>query len=85
MRLILLDRITYIGLCIRLSGVSEKKYGVADYQYYKNGNTQQCNILRHNKNNFSSSFMCNFNSIYVSYECETNDESNGSWMIKQQI
>ncbi len=31
--------------------VSEKKYGVADYQYFQNGNTQQCNIFRHNKYN----------------------------------
>ncbi len=23
--------------------------GVADYRYAKNGNTQQCNIFRHNK------------------------------------
>ena len=28
-----------------------KNYGVADYQY-KNVNTQQCNIFRHNKCNF---------------------------------
>ncbi len=35
------------GECLR------KKYGVADYQYFKNGNTQQLNICRHNKYNFS--------------------------------
>ncbi len=29
-----------------------KKYGVADYRYFKNGNIQQCNIFRHNKYNF---------------------------------
>ena len=32
--------------------VSLKKYGVADDRYFKNGNTQQCNIFRHNKYNF---------------------------------
>ena len=32
-------------------GVSEKKYGVADYQYFKNGETQQCDIFRLNKYN----------------------------------
>ncbi len=29
--------------------VSQKMYGVTDYQYFKNGNTQQCNIFRHGK------------------------------------
>ncbi len=28
-------------------GVS-KKYGVADYQYFENGKTQQCDIFRRN-------------------------------------
>ncbi len=28
-----------------------KKYGVADYQYFKNGKTQQCDIFRLNKYN----------------------------------
>ncbi len=32
--------------------VSEKKYGVADYQYFMNGNTQQYHIFRHDKYNF---------------------------------
>ncbi len=30
----------------------KKEYRVTDYQYFKNGNTQQCNIFRHNKYNF---------------------------------
>ena len=29
-----------------IPGVSEKKYGVADYQYFENGKTQQCDIFR---------------------------------------
>ena len=29
-----------------------EKYGLADYRYFKNGNTQHCNIFRHNKYNF---------------------------------
>ncbi len=40
-----------------------KKYDMADYLYFKNGNTQQCNIFRCNKYNFSSSCVRNFNSI----------------------
>ncbi len=32
--------------------VSQKKYSVANYQnFIKNGNTQYCNIFRHNSNN----------------------------------
>ncbi len=33
-----------------VSGI--KKYGVADYQCFKNGNTQQCDIFGCNKYNF---------------------------------
>ena len=36
-----------------------KKYEVADYQYFKNGNTQQSNIFRHNKYNFQL-VVCEF-------------------------
>ncbi len=32
-----------------IQGVSEKQIGVADYHYFENGNTQQCNVFRHNK------------------------------------
>ena len=33
--------------------MSQKKvYGVADYQYFNNGTTQQYNIFRHDKYNF---------------------------------
>ncbi len=40
-----------------IPGVSEKKYGIADYLHFKNGinnliNTQQYNIFRHYKYNF---------------------------------
>ncbi len=35
-----------------------KKYGVADYRYFKNGNTQQYNTLRHTKYNFRFCFFC---------------------------
>ena len=31
-----------------LPGYLRKKYGVANFRYLKNGNTQQCNIFRHN-------------------------------------
>ncbi len=34
-----------------VQGVS-KKYGVANYKYFNNGDTQQCNLFRHNKYNF---------------------------------
>ena len=29
-----------------ISGVSEKKYSIADYQYFENGKTKQCDIFR---------------------------------------
>ncbi len=35
-----------------IPGVSKKKYGVADYQCFENGNAQHCDILRHVKCNF---------------------------------
>ncbi len=35
---------------IKVLGVSEKF--VADYQYFKNSNKQQCDIFKHNKYNF---------------------------------
>ncbi len=41
--------IYYIVVCTGCLGM---KYSVADYQYFKNGNTQQCNIFRHYKYNF---------------------------------
>ncbi len=31
---------------------SQKRYGLANYQYFKNGNTQQYNIFRRNTYNF---------------------------------
>ena len=35
-----------------IQGVSEKKYGVVYFRYFKNGKIQQCNIFRHDKHNF---------------------------------
>ncbi len=60
---------------------SQKKYGVADYWYFKNGNTQQCNIFRNNKYNLCL-VVCEILISYVkrneSYELEKYDESNGT-------
>ncbi len=36
----------------RCTGCLRKRYGVEDYQYFKNGYIQQCNIFTHNKYNF---------------------------------
>ena len=33
-------------LAVKIPGVSEKKYGVADYWYLTKGNIQQCNLFR---------------------------------------
>ena len=61
--------------------MSQKKYGVAGYRYFKNGNSQQCNILRRNKLNFFL-VVCGITTPYVtrseSYELEKNDRSNGT-------
>ena len=63
------------------TGCLRKKYGVADYQYFKNGNTQQCNIFWHNKCNFCL-VACEISTPYVkcnkSYKLEKNDGSNGT-------
>ena len=32
-------------LYLNVSCVSEKKYDLTDYQYFKNGTTQQCNVI----------------------------------------
>ncbi len=45
-------------------GVSEKKYGVADYQYFKNGETQQCCIFRPNKY-YMYLLVCEIATAYV--------------------
>ena len=42
-------------------GLRKKKYGVEDYQYFKNGNTQQCN---YNKYNFHL-VVCNISTPYA--------------------
>ncbi len=44
------------------TGCLRKKDGVADNQYFKNGNTQQCNIFRLDKYNFYL-VVWSFNSI----------------------
>ncbi len=43
---------------IHVLGVSGKKNGVADYQYFKNDNMQQCDIIRHGKYNFHLASTC---------------------------
>ena len=62
-------------------GVSEKKYGVVDYPYFKNGNIQQCKILRNITYNFCL-VVCEISTPCVkrneSYELEKNDGSNGT-------
>ncbi len=46
---------TTVWIKILTLSVSEKKYDVADYQYFENGKTQQCDIFRLNKYNFEVS------------------------------
>ena len=59
----------------------KKKYGVADYQYFKNGKTQYCNIFRHDKYNFHL-VVCEVSTPNVkckrSYKRERNESSNGT-------
>ena len=60
------------------TGCLRKKYDVADYQYFKNGKTQQCNIFRYNKYNFRL-VVCENSTHYVkrneSYAVEKSDVS----------
>ena len=56
----------------------KKKYGVAYYQYFKNGNTQQCNILWHNKYNFR---LCEISTPYVKPDESTWEE----WWVKRDL
>ena len=53
----------------------EKKYGVADYNYFKNNNTQQCNSFRQNIYNFDL-VVCEVATPFVkrnlNYECQKN-------------
>ena len=62
-----------------IPGLSEKKYGVVDYQYFGNGETQQCDICRHCKYNFCL-VVCEISTPHVkgnaSYEVEKNSGSN---------
>ena len=67
------------------TGCLRKRYGVADYQHFKNGNTQQCNnfrpynIFRHYKYNFYIA-VCAYVKHNFSYERESkrNAGSNGT-------
>ncbi len=65
----------------KCTGRLRKKYGVADYQYFKNGNTQQCNIFRLPKYSLCL-VVCEISTPHVksngSYELKKNDGSNGS-------
>ncbi len=69
------------------TGVSENKYSVADYQYFKNGigKTHQCSIFRYINTTFIYLFV-NFQLHNVkgnkSYGVEKNDGSNGTKSIK---
>ena len=56
----------------RIPGVSEKKYGVADSWYFKNGNTQHCNILWHNKYSFCL-VVCKASTPHVKYNLSMNE------------
>ena len=50
----------------------KKKYGIVDYRYFKNDNTQQCKIFRNNKYNF----------CVVVHEISTPDvKHNGSYEL----
>ncbi len=63
------------------TGYLRKKYGVVDYQYFKNGTTQQRNIFRHKKYIFHL-VVCEVSTPQVkcklSYKCK-NGGSNGTW------
>ena len=72
------------SLQVACTGCLRKKYGVADYEYFKNDNTQQCKIFRHNKCNFSLA-VCEISTPYIKheeiYELEKNDGSIGTFTI----
>ncbi len=65
--------------------MSQKKYGVVDYEYFKNVNTQQYNIFRHFKYNFCV-VVCEISTPHVK-----RSENYELWVkrdlktIKQQI
>ena len=46
----------------------KKKYGVADYRYFKNGNTQQSNTFSHNKYKFHLGVSTPYVKCNKSYE-----------------
>ena len=65
----------------------QKKYGGADYQYFKKGNIQQCDIFRHGQYNcylVVSEVLTPYVKHNKSYERKWNYGSNGTWVIKQQ-
>ncbi len=68
--------------------MSQKKYGVADYQYFSM--VIHSNVIFSDMINATSYLgVCAVSTPYVkctsSYKCEKNDESNGTWKIKWQI
>ncbi len=74
----------FIVICCCLFGCTgclRKKYGVADFQYLKNGHVQQCNLFKYNKYNFYLD-MCKVSTPYVkhnlSYKHEKKDGSNAT-------
>ncbi len=62
-----LSRTLYYGLSVTIepgTGCLRKKFSLADYWYFTNGNTQQCNIFRHDKYN-SCLAVCEVSTPYV--------------------
>ncbi len=57
----------YIQALSVILGVSEKRYGIADYWYLKNGNTQQCNVFRNNKYNVVYLVVCEVSAPYIKH------------------
>ena len=50
---------------LNILGVSKRKNGVANDQYFQNSNTQQCNIFRHTKYNLQL-VVCEVSTSYMS-------------------
>ncbi len=65
---------------LKVPGVSEKKYDVEDYHYFKNGNTQQYNIW-HNKHNFYL-VVCEVSTPYVKH---TKNLTWEKWWVKRDL
>ncbi len=70
------------------TGCLRKKYGVADYRFFKNGNTLQSNNFRHVKYDFclvAYEILTPYIKCNKSYELEMNDGSNRTQTVKGQI